>query len=126
MIDESYLEARLKEVECIFVDSASTVALNLKKLMAGRFKYLLDPETSIKLLLSSPEFSETERKNIRIFETAVDIDKNYTVFSKKAAQQKPYLRSALKAFDESLAKMKADGTYEKILCDHKPVVDTNR
>lgn len=94
--------------------------------MAGRFKYLLDPETSIKLLLSSPEFSETERKNIRIFETAVDIDKNYTVFSKKAAQQKPYLRSALKAFDESLAKMKADGTYEKILCDHKPVVDTNR
>ena len=118
VVDGSYLEKRLREVECLTVDSVSAVELNFKKLLAGRFKYLLDSETSIKSLLSNPEYPEAERNKITCYETPVDIDKNYAVFSKKAANQKPYLQSALKAFDESLAKMKEDGTYEKILRDH--------
>ena len=114
----SYLEKRLKEVGCLSVDSGDRDDLNLKKLLAGRFKYLLDSETSIKRLLSSEEFTEADRNKIALYETPVDIDKNYTVFSKIKAQQRPYLQSALKAFDRSLAKMKEDGTIDTILRAH--------
>lgn len=114
----SYLEKRLKEVGCLSVDPGDRDDLNLKKLLAGRFKYLLDSETSIKRLLSSQEFTEADRNKIALYETPVDIDKNYTVFSKIKAQQKPYLQSALKAFDRSLAQMKEDGTIDKILRAH--------
>jgi polar amino acid transport system substrate-binding protein len=118
VVDGSYLEERLKKVECLSVDSAIRVGLNLKKLLAGRFKYLLDSETSIKRLLSTQQFSEAEKNKIGFYETPVDIDKNYIVFSKKEAQRKPYLLSALIAFDKSMAQMKKDGTYGKILRDH--------
>ena len=118
VLDGSYLEGLLNDVDCLALDAAGTVELNLKKLLKGRFPYLLESQASIQFLLSTQTFSEAEKESIAFYETPVEIDKNYTVFSKKAAQQKPFLEDALSAFDASLAQMKADGTYAKILRDY--------
>jgi len=115
----SYLAGRLKDVGCVSIDPATTVESNLKKLLIGRFRYLLESEVSIKLLLSNQTFSDTERNSISMYDTPFEKDKNYTVFSKKAVEQKPELQLVLEAFDKSLAQIKEDGTYEKILRDHK-------
>lgn len=115
VLDGSYLEGLLNDVNCLALDAAATVDLNLKKLLKGRFPYLLESQASIQFLLTNQTFSEAEKESIAFYETPVEIDKNYTVFSKKAIQQKPFLETALLAFDTSLAQMKADGTYAKIL-----------
>ena len=118
VLDGSYLEGRLQEIDCLSADPATTVDSNFKKLLGGRFRYLLESENSIKYLLSTQAFSEADRQRIAAYEIPFEIDKNYTVFSRKAMQHNPDLQSALHAFDESLRQMKADGTYETILRDH--------
>ena len=118
VLSGSYLEGLLNQVDCLALDAAGTVELNLKKLLKARFPYLLESQTSIQFLLSTQMFSEAERNSIAFYETPVEIDKNYTVFSKKAVQQKPFLQAAFTAFDASLARIKADGTYAGILRDY--------
>lgn len=118
VLSGSYLEERLRATGCARLDSANDVTLNLRKLLGGRFPYLLESELSVRHLLAGPEFSDEERAAIAAYPTPFEIDKNYTIFSKQAIADTPELEAAMQAFDASLAAMKADGTYDTILQAH--------
>ncbi|WP_319525954.1 hypothetical protein [uncultured Desulfosarcina sp.] len=55
---------------------------------------------------------------VGIYDTPVDMDKNYAVFSKKAMENKPYLFDVFHAFNKSLQEMKEDGSYRKLLGEY--------
>lgn len=114
----SYLQGLLNKVGCLKVEATPSVAKNFRKLVVGRYKYLLASETTIKLILTDGYFDGDDLNTIGIYDKPVDMDKNYAVFSKRAMENKPYLSKVFHAFDKSLQEMKKDGRYRKLLGEY--------
>jgi polar amino acid transport system substrate-binding protein len=118
VIQGTYLHRLVEQAECLIPDTSYSAIQNVRKLVKGRFKYLLGSKTSTQLHLSAEEFSDEQRDRIEFYESPVETEKNYTVFSIKALEEKQYLTNAMNEFDKNLKIMKADGSYDKILKDH--------
>ena len=80
----SYLQGLLNKVSCLKVEATPSVAKNFRKLVVGRYKYLLASETTIKLVLTDCYLDKDDLNSVGIYDTPVDMDKNYAVFSKKS------------------------------------------
>ena len=114
----SYLQGLLNKVNCLKVEATPSVEKNLRKLVVGRYKYLLASETTIKLVLTDCYLDRDDLNTVGIYDTPVDMDKNYAVFSKKAMENKPHLFEVFHAFNKSLQEMKKDGRYHKLLGEY--------
>ncbi len=104
----SFLEERFKSVPCLQIDLAAEVEQNLRKLSAGRLDYILESRDAVLFLLAGPL---RDVRNLKPVEPPYEIDKVYTVFSRKKADAD----ALAAAFDAGVDQLEADGSCAAIL-----------
>jgi len=91
-------------------DEADNTSTNIRKLIFGRIDLIVDTIDHVHFRLDR-EFAEHKEK-VQILGKPIDEDNLHVAFSKKIGMEK------LKAFNRGLKKIKADGTFKKLLKKH--------
>ncbi|MBF0573715.1 MAG: transporter substrate-binding domain-containing protein [Desulfamplus sp.] len=108
----SFYEERFKKIECIKLDPAPSVNLNIRKLIGGRFDYLLESKDSVNYIMKKEFPSEID--SIQPLLPPYEIDRIFLVFSKK----NPNYQQISDDFDKGVKMIQENGTYEEILKKH--------
>lgn len=108
----SFYQERFKKIKCITLDTSPTVNLNIKKLLGGRFDYLIESKDSVNYIMKK-EFP-SQIGDIEPIFPHYEIDRIFMAFSKK----NPNYQQISDDFDKGVKMIQEAGTYEEILKKH--------
>ncbi|MBF0412959.1 MAG: transporter substrate-binding domain-containing protein [Desulfamplus sp.] len=108
----SFYEEKFRQIECIKLDPAPAVNLNIRKLIAGRFDYIIESKDSVNYIMKK-EFSN-DIDAIEPMLPAYEIDRIFLVFSKK----NPNYQQISDDFDKGITMIQESGLYVEILKNH--------
>ena len=97
---------------CLKQDLASSVKININKLIAGRTDLLIDSADSFNFIINKYFKNDTDK--VTVIQPPYQIDKIYTVFSKKNSEHKKLMAD----FDRGIKLIIKNGTYDQILKKH--------
>jgi polar amino acid transport system substrate-binding protein len=97
---------------CLKQDLASSVKININKLISGRMDLLIDSADSFNFIINKYFKNDTDK--VTAIQPPYQIDKIYTVFSKRNSGYKMLIAD----FDRGIKLIKNNGTYDQILKKH--------
>lgn len=107
----SYLIKDFEGIEGITLVKVDTVEQNIQMLSSGRVNYIIDTKDAIHYLLNTK--LKAEATKIQIVEPPYATDQLHMAFSKQNTDYK----SITEDFNQGLAAIKANGTYDRIVSD---------
>lgn len=114
VLNGSFLIEKLKPTPCITIQTTRNVETSIRMLFAGRIDLLLEAKDSIYYAINNTaRFKDKKDQIIPVF-PPFQIDKVYTVFSKKI----PNVQKIVEDYDKGINMIIEDGTFDKILEKH--------